>query len=207
MYPNIPADFQVAIAGAAEVIDQMLEAVWKGYDALCPYAACIKGATNRVEDGLTDLLAERIRLHVNAFWPFTFDRQVPEEATRTDPHKVPTYDLAFKLNENPRVMWPFEAKVLLTDGQVAQYVSDVKLQFLTCRYAPFSSGGAMIGYLMKGNPGTCFNNIANSLGVQLTTYSSFARRDHRTSVHVRKSAHLPESPTNFCCHHLLMWLC
>ena len=64
-------------------------------------------------------------------------------------------------------MWPIEAKVLRTDGSVAEYVADLRNEFLTCRYAPFSSEGGMVGYLVSGDPEKALKNIGSSAGCRM----------------------------------------
>ena len=60
-------------------------------------------------------------------------------------------------------MWPLEAQVLKTDGAVSEYIKEINDNFMTCRYAPFSSEGGMLGYLLSGNPDKAFTNIAKKL--------------------------------------------
>jgi hypothetical protein len=77
----------------------------------------------------------------------------------------PEYDLAYVLRADERIMWPLEAKVLETDGDVGEYIKDLKNEFLTCRYAPFSSEGAMLAYLLSGKPEIVFGNLAQRFRV------------------------------------------
>jgi hypothetical protein len=105
---------------------------------------------------------------------------------------------------NRRVAWPIEAKVLRTDGAVAGYIADVKDPFLTCRYAPFSEGGAMVAYLMSGTPTILFGNIEQKLGVTLDFFPLTRSRPHRISTHSRTPPAGRPYPKHFLCHHIVM---
>ena len=97
-----------------------------------------------------------------------------------------------------------EAKILKTDQQVSEYVEDVKNEFLTCRYAPFSDEGAMLGYMLSGHPDAAFLKFSRALAVKLTGHLDFPDRDHRVSSHLRKVPKNKPYPTSFRIHHLMM---
>ena len=98
----------------------------------------------------------------------------------------PAYDIAFFLIQNPRIMWPIEAKVLRSDGAVAEYVTDLRNEFLACRYAPFSSEAGMVGYLVLRRPGKVLENIGASAGCRMERFPEFNDRPHRVSDHMAK---------------------
>lgn len=125
------------------------------------------------------------------------------ERRKASPGQSPQYDIAFVLNENPRVMWPLEAKTLKTDGAVADYVDDVQTQLLTCRYAPFSSEGGILGYLLSGEPVEVFDNIEAKLPCVLHHHPAFHDRDHKVSKHRRIVEEGKSYPQGFRCHHLI----
>jgi hypothetical protein len=75
---------------------------------------------------------------------------------------------------------------------------------LTGRYAPFSSGGAMLAYMIAGTAATFFDNVANALRCRMGTPSWAGLRAHRYSVHKRKVSKVGRKPYTFECHHLAM---
>jgi hypothetical protein len=185
----------------------LLRLVWKGYDSFC--AECLTQVDCSEDDGdlerdITQLLEPKIREGMTGFEPFDVQHGPYErESWLGSSAQPPLYDIAFSLRSNPRVMWPLEAKVLRTDGSVAEYIKEIKSNFLTCRYAPFSSEAAMLGYLLEGDSGVAFSNIGNKGNWKLNTHPQFPDRDHRTSDHKRKIPEGKDYPANFRCHHLL----
>jgi hypothetical protein len=95
---------------------------------------------------------------------------------------------------------------LRSDGSVAEYVSEITGNYLTCRYAPFSSEAGMLGYLLKGMPETTFNNIAAAIPRDLSDHPDFSGRNHKTSDHDRTVPAGKKYPAKFRCHHLLLQL-
>jgi hypothetical protein len=64
---------------------------------------------------------------------------VPEfETSYSDQAQPPSYDIAFILRVNERIILPLEAKVLPTERAIAKYIKEITGNYLTCRYAPFS---------------------------------------------------------------------
>jgi hypothetical protein len=184
--------------------------VWRGYDAFCEEALSEVDCCQDDEDlerDITQLLEPKIREEMNGYEPFYVQHGPYEHETRTAaPAQPPQYDIAFILNSNPRVMWPLEAKVLRTDGRVAEYLEEIRLNFLTCRYSPFSSEAAMLGYLLDGAAETAFGNIAQKGGWELAPHRHFRDRDHRTSDHTRAVPRGKTYPADFRCHHLILRL-
>jgi len=189
---------------------RLLELIWKGYDAFC--AECLTQVDCSEDDGdlerdITQLLEPKIREGMTGFEPFYVQHEPYEhESWLGPPAKPPQYDIAFILRCNPRVMWPLEAKVLRTDGTVAEYIEEIRSNFLTCRYAPFSSEAAMLGYLLGGVSHVAFRNIGNKGNWKLNKHPKFTNRDHRTSDHKRSISEGKTYPANFRCHHLLFKL-
>ena len=101
-------------------------------------------------------------------------------------------------------MWPLEAKVLKTPRSLADYVRDVRDEFLSCRYAPFSSGGAMLGYLLSGAEGDALVAIEARLGRTLAAVPAFLDRPHRVSEHSRLVPAGKDYPVDFRCYHLML---
>ena len=168
------------------------------------------GATNliptkRISSGpLTQLLAPEIRDAMTGAEPYYLEHGPYEDETRlTANAQPPAYDVGFIFRANPRAIWPIEAKVLKTDGGVAEYVKDIRESYLSFRYAPFSSEAAMIGYLMSGLPTRTLEKIAESLECRLERHSTFPERDHGLTYHTREVPADKEYPNEFLCHHLI----
>ncbi len=144
---------------------------------------------------------------MTGYEPFSVEHGFYEhESRKAAPAQPPEYDVAFVLRANPRTMWPLEAKVLKTDGSVGEYVKEIKSNLLTCRYAPFSSEGGMLGYLLSGEPSIVFNNISKKGGWELTCHSRFSGRDHKTSEHESEVPEGKPYQIYFRCHHLILQL-
>ena len=108
------------------------------------------------------------------------------ETMLAPPAQPPAYDMAFVLRADPRVMWPAEAKVLASPGSLAAYLADIREQFLTCRYAPFTNSGAMVGYLLSGTAGAALENIGRRLGLDFDdTEPMRTGRPSRVTTHDR----------------------
>jgi len=201
---------QLARKWRADASKLMLGWIWAGYDLL---AAEILSSVNwdLAEDDLERELTELLEIRIRRSMPsetFCYIRHEAKERERRKPAPAqpPEYDLAYVLYSNERIMWPMEAKVLKSDQQVIHYANDIRNEFLTCRYAPFSAEGAMLGYMLSGQPGKAFSEIAKKLRVKLKRHPDFPDRDHRVSSHRRKVSGSKVYPSNFLCHHLLMVL-
>ena len=158
-----------------------------------------------LEDSITAALEPRIQDQLTRYEPFYLQHQCPEEATAIEGSaQTPKYDFAFVARSNERSKWPVEAKVLRTEAAVSAYVADLKEQFLTCRYAPHSSEGAMMGYLLSGNPAVALENIARAADCTLDDYPDAPDRHHKTSTHDRTAPTCAAAPTPFRCHHLIL---
>lgn len=210
-WPDTPDFVQVAKDWHPDGITVIVKLVWEGYDLLkadvlshinCDQA---KEKLEQRERSITQSLEGRIQDVMTGDEPFRVQHEVFEFETRDSAQaQPPQYDIAFVLRANEKIIWPLEAKVLISHGAVAPYVNDVKDQFLTCRYAPFSSEGGMLGYLLSGDPNIAFNNIENGVPCTLTHYQAFVDRDHKTSDHIRTVPPGKHYPANFRCHHLIL---
>jgi len=188
----------------------LLGFVWKGYDSLSndilSKINCTQ-AEDQIERSITQYLTPKIRDAMTGYEPFHVEQGINEFETREpSPAQPPVYDIAFVLRQNGRVMWPLEAKVLITDGSVSQYVKEMRNNFLTCRYAPFSSQGAMLGYLLSGKPSSAFANIAEKTPCSLRKSPAFPKRNHMISDHMRSVPHGKAYPAYFVCHHLILMI-
>lgn len=191
-----------------DVSATLLSLVWQGYDLLRQDLAEVdfSQAYDDLERNLTELLERRIRRVMSGFEPFEVQHGPYERASRKPaPAQPPQYDIAFSLRANERIFWPLEAKVLATDGAVGEYVRDIREQYLTGRYAPFSREAGMVGYLLQGQPTLVFTRVSEVLCCVLHEHPAFLDRDHRVSEHKRMLSEGSE-PTAFRCHHVIMRL-
>lgn len=158
-----------------------------------------------LERSITQLLEPRISAAMTGFEPFYVQHGPFERETkRPPPAQPPEYDLAFILRADERIMWPLEAKVLETPNAVASYAQDVENEFVTCRYAPFSSSGAMLGYLISGSAADALTSIASKLGCNLHEVREQSSRPIRVSKHTRSVPQGKPYPSAFDCYHLVL---
>jgi hypothetical protein len=158
-----------------------------------------------LERSITQALEPRIREEMSGDEPFYVQHGSFERETMAPPPaQPPAYDIAFVLRAEERIMWPLEAKVLETPRQLADYERDIREQYLTCRYAPFSAWGAMLGYLLSGSPDVALSCIENKLGCGLCPTPGLPERPHRVSVHRRAVPPNKSYPADFRCYHLIL---
>ncbi len=186
----------------------MLGWIWAGYDLLVAEILS-KADWHVAKDDLEREISQLLEIRIRRSMPqvtFCYIQHEPKEreTRKPAPAQPPEYDLAFVLYANERIMWPMEAKILKTDKQVDGYIKDIQNEFLTCRYAPFSDEGAMLGYMLSGHPDRALLKISQALGVKLKGHRNFPNRDHRVSFHIRLVPKGKPYPTDFCCHHLMM---
>lgn len=185
-----------------------LKFVWLGYDLLQKDILrpidCRK-VNKQIEKSLSQPLQLRINRVMTGDEPFDVQHEVPEfEMSYSDQAQPPSYDIAFILRANERIILPLEAKVLRTEKAVSKYVNEINLNFLTCRYAPFSSEAGMLGYLLKGNSRQAFDNISQRTPCHLCDHPDFLEREHKTSAHRRTVPMGKPFPGDFLCHHLIL---
>ncbi len=209
-WPDTPDFIEVARVWNCDASAMLLAFVWQGYELL------LKNDISHIDWGqvdeelertITQLLELKIRSKeiMTGYEPFDVQHGPYEYETRQpSPAQPPQYDIAFSLKANPRIMWPLEAKVLRTDGVVAPYIKDLKNEFITCRYAPFSSEGAMLGYLISGEPDNVFRHLEAKIPCQLHTHPTFPNNRHRYSEHLRNVPKGKPYPAHFRCHHLIL---
>lgn len=206
-WPTNPEFSAVAKTWSTDASLKMLETVWAAYDGLL---RTILSSINisQAEDELERSISFYLSLEINKLLTGDEFYQVAHEpwefeSRRPAPARSKQYDIAFVLNSNYRIMWPLEAKVLRDDSAVAEYVSDIKTEFLLCRYAPFSEEGAMLGYLLSGTSRMAFRNIAKSLPCKLRIPKRLYSRPHRISRHLRVAPKGKPYPRRFRIHHLM----
>ena len=183
--------------------ETLLNLVWAAYDQLIHDQPSIDGRD--LERSISQLLEPRVRDAMSGFEPFyiqhgTFER----ETMAKPPAQPPEYDLAFVWRADERVIWPLEAKVLETPGRLADYDHDLRFEFLTCRYAPFTASGAMVGYLLSGTAEEALQRIAVKIGTALEKISDKDIRPQRISQHARQVPKDKPYPAAFACYHLVL---
>lgn len=205
---DTPDFVEVAKSWREDAITILVGLVWQGYDLLREEVLSeidCNQAEEQLERSITQLLERRIRRFMTGYEPFDVQHEVYEwESRQSAQAQPPQYDIAFFLRANDRIIWPLEAKVLSSDGSVAPYIRDIQNEFLTCRYAPFSSEGGMLGYLFSGEPSRAFSNIEANVSCTLNHHPEFLNRDHKTSRHRRSVPSDKQYPADFCCHHLIL---
>jgi hypothetical protein len=181
----------------------LLSYVWAAYDSMranMPYVD-----PRDLERSITQLLEPRINDAMTGDEPFYIQHgSFEHETMASPPAQPPAYDLAFVLRADERIMWPIEAKVLETPKTVAEYERDIRQEFLTCRYGPFSGAGAMLGYLLAGTAAEALKAIEAKLGCALYMVPTFAARPHRVSNHQRTVPAGKNYPVDFHCYHLIL---
>ena len=198
-----PAFVESALSWMQNPAHQFLGFIWLAYENMRASPPSVN--TEDLERSITQLLEPRVRAYMTGDEPFYIQHGPYERETmKAPPAQPPQYDLAFVFRANERIMWPMEAKVLETSRRVADYVHDVQKEFLTCRYAPFSSSGAMLGYLLDGKPDDFFTAIAGNLACTLEPVSEYPDKPNRLSQHKRNVPAGKQYPINFDCYHIVL---
>jgi len=207
-YPD-PPNLKAIEQWGSDLTVKMFQHLWQAYDLLrSEVFAQIdpKKAEDDLERDITMSLERRIRRVMTGDEPYTVQHgPYEEESRKPSPAQPPQYDIAFVMNADERVMWPAEAKVLKSDTipALAEYVAEIRTQYLTARYAPFTGEGAVLGYLFSGSENVAFQSIETSLPCTLRHHPAFLDRHHKLSDHERE---IPSEryPGSFRCHHLMM---
>jgi hypothetical protein len=138
----------------------MLDWVWRAFDRLRTEHIGRVDMTKpleQLERDLTDLHFGEIQQiwaqdtgGTSAFYP---DHEIPEfESRHSAKAQPPAYDLGFVLRDNPRCIWPIEAKVVRKASILGAYLADVRDKFMAGIAAPFVGEAGMIGYLLRCSP-------------------------------------------------------
>lgn len=211
-YPNPPEEFvKLAMQWRPDAIVFLIELIWNGCDRLIHglLAQCdLNEADHDLERGITQELEIEINLLRPDYAPFIAQHERYEHATRrrrgSRGRRGRQYDIAFVWVDDRRLTWPIEAKVLRRPGGLADYLDSLRNRFLNCQYAPYSSQGAMLGFLFSGEPAAMFDALHEALRIVLRPHPSFLGRDHRTSEHIRQVPQGKPYPRDFLCHHLVL---
>jgi hypothetical protein len=181
----------------------MLRSVWLAFDQLREESFQLDRDDQNVEDSITFFAYLRMQELVDGMAPYSLVHKPLEDEHRTSPFgPSPTPDLGFVYKANPRAVFPIEAKLLRTDSSVSAYVREIQENFLSGRYACFSSEAAMLGYLLSGVPATAFDRISAKMKCPLKNYAPLSDRDHRVSQHTRHTG--AEKAEPFRCHHMIV---
>jgi len=209
--PSFPAFRKLAGIWGSDASANFLSYLWQACDALRTTILDQIGGVDKsilsIERSITQLLVPEIRKVMPSASPYDVEHGLYEFESLAGPSaQPPAYDIGFvpRANAHKRRIWPIEAKVLETDCTLSEYVKEVRGNFLTCRYAPFSPEGAMLAYLLAGKPSVVFKNIEKLLDCCLYDYPVFRDRDHKTSDHQRTVPKGKDYPRDFRCHHLVL---
>ncbi|WP_317152369.1 hypothetical protein [Sphingopyxis indica] len=198
-----PAFIALARAWMANPSKQFVGLVWAGYADMRAAPPVIDNRD--LERSITQLLEPRIRKAMSGDEPFYIQHGPYEHETmRPPPAQPPQYDLAFVLRADERIMWPLEAKIMETPKKIAPYVKDVRDEFLTCRYGPFSNSGAMLGYLLEGESADALAAIETALGCRLEPLAEHPGKPGSLSRHDRTVPVGKGYPARFDCYHLIL---
>lgn len=206
-WPDVAEFATLAKAWRADAITQLLGFVWRAYDLLCREVLsevdCTK-ADRDLERSISQYLEPRIREVMPRCLPYYVQHAPHEfETARNASAQSPVPDIGFVMRANARIMWALEAKTIRTDKAVGAYVEEIRKNFLKCRYAPFSSEGGMLGYLVAGDPLKAFASVARELPCELEDHPDFPERYHKTSRHQRTVPPGKRYPRGFRCHHMI----
>jgi len=192
-----------------DLTTNLLRVVWTAYDQLHgDFLRHISWDENYddLERSITQALEPAMQQVMDSFIPCFVQHSPRERESRLVRGQPPEYDIAFVWHEDRRIMWPLEAKVIQsdTDTRLADYIDTINQRYLQCRYAPFSNGGAMLGYLKAGRAPVVMHTIEVRLGQHLTQHPEFMTRSHKTSDHIRTVPSGKNYPIHFRCHHLIL---
>ena len=206
-WPDVPLFQDVAQRWCDDQSRLLMELVWGGIDLLVVQleAVPLRKDDEAKEEALNKLLSIYVQQCLSGDEPFCFIHQPPETAKRKrGKGRSPTPDHGFLLFDHPRSIWPLEGKVLDDEHDVTAYVHEITGNFLTGRYASFSSEGAMLGYLLDGDPNVALDRIRARLGTPTIPHPDFSNRPHRVSHHLKRRKRTGLAA--FDCHHLIVTL-
>lgn len=210
VWPDAQDFVELAMRWRSDAIKVLWGYVWQGWDSYCTKVlskADLSEASDQLERMITQDLELDIRYVMGGFPPFMIQHERFEEQERSQsPARPKQPDLTFVWYEYRSSKYPLEAKVLRTDYDVKAYVEEITENFLKFRYAPFTSEGGMLGYLLEGAATQAFQNIAAAVPCTLSNYPDCAGREHRISDHTRIVPADKQYPDKFRCHHLLLQL-
>jgi hypothetical protein len=211
-WPETQDFVKLAMSWRNDAIKVLWGYVWQGWDSYCTKVLSkvdLSEADDQLERMITQDLELDIRRAMSGYEPFMIQHERFEEQERQpSPARPKQPDLTFVWFEHRSSKYPLEAKVLKSDSisDVRAYVEEITENFLKFRYAPFSSEGGMLGYLLKGEPTVAFSSISTAVSRTLSDHPDFSGRAHKISDHDRTIPEGKPHPAKFRCHHLLLQL-
>jgi hypothetical protein len=211
-WPEEPVFKELALKWGESVSERVLDWVWRAFDALVAGPIAKVDLSEPLEQLERDLTNVHF-LEIQTLWAketggYPALRPCPEipefESRHSASAKPPAYDLGFIHSENPRIIWPIEAKIVQKASALGRYLTDVRDKFIAGIAAPFVGQGGMIGYLLGGKPRKVFDGLEVELGQSLKHPSAFASREHRTSFHTRGRSPVGRDLPDLLLHHLIM---
>jgi hypothetical protein len=206
-WPTTPEYAALARDLSRRLSREMIALIFAGIDLLHAevLATAWGEAPAQLERSLGQLLYVRMARSQDRALPFVIIHEPwdPEYLVNRRA-RPPQPDIGFVLNAFERAVWPVEMKVMRADDDVGEYCDEVRGNFLTGRYASFSGEGAMLGYLLTGNPEVAYKNIAMNVPCVLTVGEFEPPRLHRVSKHDREVPAEEYYSTTLICHHLLV---
>jgi hypothetical protein len=209
---TLPANKQLTEWPSATV-PQLLRLIWTAYDRLAANKLSridLKTSDLQLERSAAELLHDEIQLLLREEGGYASYLVAQErfeyETLDSQSNRPPQYDIAFVWCDDRTILWPCEAKVLRREGDISAYLGDVNEAFLPCIYAPFSGSGAMLGFLVTGNPYQTLTHIGKKLETTFISSPEHAQRPHRISTHRRRIPAGKSYPRDFTLHHIIFSL-
>jgi hypothetical protein len=205
-WPSSPEYTALAQNWAVEMSAAMIALIWEAVELLTAEVTTVQydEIPEQLERGLGFLLSTRISRVIDRALPFVAVHEPPElERIATARARPPQPDLGFVMNGNDRVIWPVEMKVLKNDRDVSEYAKEVNANFLTCKYAALTAEGAMLAYLLRGDPEVAYQMIADAIPCTLLPGWTDPPRNHRISEHQRAVPVDEDYSPKLRCHHLI----
>jgi hypothetical protein len=206
VWPDGPDDWLLAEEWATGSAFRILDWTWRAFDALAAKHLSKVDLTQSLDQIERDLVRHHfieIQLlfaeETDGYSSLIPHHEWPEMESRASAWaKPPAYDLAFISTTNQRWAWPLEAKVIPTQGTLAEYLKDVNDKFVAGVASPRIGEGAMIAYLLSDDSEAFLQNVAAKLARTLNPVTEFPARIHSTSEHVRATA------PDLTLHHMVM---
>lgn len=148
----------------------------------------IPGEVTEVERMLMAKLFKHVQSawRLSSFISFFPHHELPEGASiPAGRGRPPSYDLCFVNYANDAVAWPIEGKVLAAPGKLSDYLDSISSRFLSGKYAPFSTSGAMLAFLTSGVLSEIFDEIESQSGISLNRQDPRCGCEISTSMHIR----------------------
>jgi hypothetical protein len=211
-FPNAPEWSAIADAWSSDAVESMLSLVWDGYDQMKSKILSKVDFTqpiHQLERALTSAHATEItklwKASQNGFESFLPKHEPWEQSSITSPSAMPpSYDFGFENVNDPRLLWPIEAKVLANPDDVKRYLDDLNLKYLSGKGAPFSTEAGLLGYLREGQAIDAIESIQKALGTNLKLFPPFANRLHHISEHPRSMPGIQDGAGHiFVCHQMI----